>query len=161
MFAGEFISNHIFEILGLLVTIAGVWFVVQQLREAKLASQMEGMIHLAELSGSNETREELRELVYIEEWEILSPKEAYSRIFDSENSKKGFLKMASVYELVGVFVKRKALDEGIVYDQYGHGVPFWWRRLEKVIVFMRRVEKNEALFVNWEWLAQRFEKRNK
>ena len=48
MFAEDFIANHLFEILGLVVTISGIWLVVQQLRETKLATQMEGVLSLSD-----------------------------------------------------------------------------------------------------------------
>lgn len=46
MFSEGFIADHILEILSLGLAALGIWFVVQQLRETKLASQMEAMVHL-------------------------------------------------------------------------------------------------------------------
>ena len=70
----------------------------------------------------------------------------------------GFIRMVNLFELLGVFVRRKSLDVRMVYDQYSWSLPFWWRKLEKVLVFSRRLERDGNLYVNWEWLAQKFEK---
>ena len=64
MFTDGYFSISFPEVLGLIVTVLGIWFVVQQLREAKLANQMEGLISLIEIEeeSSQQTRE-IRDLV--------------------------------------------------------------------------------------------------
>jgi hypothetical protein len=51
MFADGYFTLRFGEVLGLIVTIVSVYFVVKQLREAKLASQMEGMLGLSEIEA--------------------------------------------------------------------------------------------------------------
>ena len=42
MFADDFLTVSLAEVLRLVVTIVGIWIVVKQLNETRLASQMEG-----------------------------------------------------------------------------------------------------------------------
>lgn len=48
MFSEEFGTITLADVLGLIVTIVGIWLVVRQLTESKLASQMEGMLTLGD-----------------------------------------------------------------------------------------------------------------
>lgn len=63
-----------------------------------------------------------------------------------------------MYQLAGVFIKRGGLSPGIVYDQFGPRVVFWWAKFEKVVQFMRKVENDNDIAHSWEWLALRMEK---
>jgi hypothetical protein len=161
MFAEDFLSISLAELLGLLVTIGGVWFVVQQLREAKLASQMEGLMELIEQwTASAEMRKPLSDLSNSIEWNEMSDKEAYNRINESQRLKTGWDFMMNWYELIGVLVRKKALNREIVYELIGPFVAYRWKKYEKVIRHYG-VERDWHPIHNWEWLAIEFEKMSK
>ena len=81
MFNNDFLSISLVEIIGLLVTIIGIWLVVKQLNETRLASQMEGLLELTNLDLSNsDGLLALKELSSQEDWNTLSDEEAFARV---------------------------------------------------------------------------------
>lgn len=158
MFADGFLANNIFEILGLIVTIGGIWLVVKQLNETRLATQMEGMLVLGEkFAASINDASILRELFELEEWKGLSDREAHNRVYDSKALANAYNKVLSLFELIGVLVRRKTLDRELAFDYYGSVASGWWNYLEK-ITRQRRIENNsESIGEHWEWLAKQFE----
>ena len=161
MFADDFLSISLAELLGLLVTIGGVWFVVQQLKESKLSSQMEGLMELIEQwTASTQVRKPLSDLTNSSEWKELSGEEAYNRISESEQLKAGLDFTVNWYELIGVLVRKKSLNKEIVYELIGPFVAYRWKKMEKVIRHDRTVREWHQVH-NWEWLATEFEKMSK
>jgi hypothetical protein len=159
MFAdGYAISFEAF--VGFVITVLGLWFVVQQLREAKLASQMEGLLMISDRSTSFLTKQwpTLRKLVEKDDWAEISDEEAYSLVFDHKGRYEAFRTMGGINELLGTLVKRKALDKAIVHDYFGNASSVQWNYFENVIRHRRKMVGFEEVAVNWEWLAQQFEK---
>ena len=149
------------EVIGLIVTIVGIWLVVRQLREAKLASQMGGMMDLRQMISDNTEFEQLlSELIAEDDWESLNAEEAHSRIFDSDEHTEAWNELTSFFELYSLLVRKKALDEGMAYAYNGKFVSLWWIRLEKIARQQRIELKWDDLLENWEWLAIKFEKKS-
>jgi hypothetical protein len=154
------LSISLAEVLGLIVTIVGVWFVVKQLNETRLASQMEGLIALMEIETNMEGEvSELREFTLKEEWDEVSDNEAFSLVMKNDNYRRGYLKYIKLYELIGVLVRTKALDERFAFEQFGQFLPMMWRRLERIVKGERQEEGLELIGEHWEWLTKRMEKK--
>lgn len=156
MFAEGYFSLSFAEVIGFVITIVSVWLVVRQLNETRLASQMEGLLALTEIDISGSSA--LLELINLDDWNSLSEKDAYTRVYESETFRDDWIKTLTFFELLGVLVRRKVLDKGLAYDQYGKLVFIWWERLEKVVRQRRIEDKWEELGEHWEWLAFKFEK---
>ena len=157
MFNNDFLSISLVEIIGLLVTIIGIWLVVKQLNETRLASQMEGLLELTNLDLSNsDGLLALKELSSQEDWNTLSDEEAFARVHNSKTSKKAWMETMTFFELLGVLGKRKALDKGLANDQFGRVVSIWWNRFEKVARQHRSNGNWDGYAENWEWLANEF-----
>jgi len=148
------------DVLGLIVTIVGIWLVVRQLREAKLASQMGGMMELRQMISDNSEFERLLfDLISEDDWEAISAKEAHARLFNSDELTEAWNELTSFFELYSLLVRKKALDEGMAYAYNGKFVSLWWKRLEKIARQQRIELKWGDLLENWEWLALKFEKK--
>ena len=158
MFADGYFSISFEAVLGFAITLVSVWFVVRQLNETRLASQMEGMISLAnfEASKRREAKEFLR-FTESEDWKKLTAEEAFSLVKENEEYWDGAYSLSEAYELIGNLVKSKALDINIAYQHFGWILPLTYRQLEKVTVEARK-EFGPKLQENWEWLTIEFEK---
>lgn len=149
------------EALGLIVTIVGIWLVVRQLREAKLASQMGGMMDLRQMISDNTEFEQLlSDLIAQDDWQSLSDEEAHSRLFASDDLREAWNELTSFFELYSLLVRKKALDEGMAYAYNGKFISLWWTELEKIARHQRIELEWENLLENWEWLATKFEKKS-
>lgn len=158
MFAENFLSITVADVLGLLVTIIGIWLVVRQLTESKLASQMEGMLTLGDrFDHLLEHIILLFELSQSDRWKKADSDEAYKIIYETQENREAFFKMGSFYELLAVLVRRKVLDEKLAYDTYGELVAKRWRWVEKAVAAHRIAQGTEEYWEHWEWLALRFE----
>ena len=158
MFADGYFSLSFAEALGLSVTIVSVYFVIVQLRETRLASQMEGMISLANFEASKRMEAKaLTNLITSEEWEKLTAEESFALIKENEGYWDGALNYSEAYELIGNLAKSGALDINIAYEQFGWSLPSAYRQLEKAIDETRK-EFGPELQANWEWLTIEFEK---
>ena len=158
MFADGFIAEHIFEILGLLVTVGGVWLVVKQLNETRLASQMEGMLALTERNAALLDHIDIfSKFVNTDKWKKADGQAARKIIFDSKKNRNAFLELGSFYEIVGVLVGRKVLDENLAYDYFGDFLSTRWTLVEKAVKGQREQINNETYLNHWEWLAKKFE----
>ena len=157
MFSNGYFALSFEGLMGLIVTIISVWFVVRQLRESKLASQMEGLLVLVEqLALIADQREGLMEFVADDDWDSLSDEEAHRRVYASEMHKIAYKKTKNFYEVVAVLVKRKSLDKGMAADYFGKSIEIWWERLEKITR-----HESELLGYDvgeqWKWLAAEIE----
>ena len=71
MFTDGYFSLRFAEVIGFVITIAGIWLVVRQLNEARLASQMEGMLDLTDKGvASMDSRNILNEIWHREDCPI-------------------------------------------------------------------------------------------
>ena len=162
MIGEGFLADNIIELAGLFVTIAGVWFVVQQLREAKLASQMEGVIAIQQMERKHiKSAKPLYELLETDEWQDLDGEEAYSMINNTDAYWDGYLEYVATYGLLGNLVRAKAIHIHLAYEQWGFFVPSRWRALEKFTFMLREKMGTPTLNDNWEWLAIEFGKMSK
>jgi hypothetical protein len=159
MFADGFLSITLEGILGLLVTAVGIWLVVQQLREAKLASQMEGMLALVgKLDDIAEQRDTLLNLGSLDEWLSLSDEEAYDKVHAKESYRVAYTRTKIFYELLGVLVYKKTLDKGLAVEFFGNTVTLWWKRLSKVMRQQDLKQNTQEMGRNWQRLALEIEK---
>jgi hypothetical protein len=162
MLEAQFLSFRLVEILGIFTTIIGIWLIIRQLTESRLASQMEGAISLVERSDRLEG--EIKDLLHMsgsEEWDGLDGEEAFSLIRENPIFSSAYLKMASFYGLVGGLVRARALDLGIASEQFGYFLPKRWRRFEKYTNELRKNLDESQINEDWEWLAIEFEKMEK
>jgi hypothetical protein len=162
MFADGFLSITLEGMLGLLVTGVGIWLVVQQLREAKLAAQMEGVLSLTDrFIGISDDISLIDDLELDEDWAQLSGSAAYSRFNTNDGLRAAISKTIKFYELVSVLVQTGALDKKLAYKLYGNLVARRWNLVRKVVYAMREKFANSTISAEWEWLAMEFEERNK
>ena len=160
MFAENFLEVGLVDIIGFSITLLGIWLVVRQLNEARLASQMEGLITLSEMEARVERLAvEVRNYTGSEGWRQLNEIEAFSNIWDREDYKEGFVNNSRLYELISVLVRTKALDEEIAYKQFGYFLPQMWRQFEKPSRGAREKLGNKNINEHWEWLAHKFEQK--
>jgi hypothetical protein len=158
MFSNGYFSIGFAELIGFGITIVSVWLIVRQLIDARLASQMEGMLALGTQSSSfDEHRKLLSDLIETEKWKGFSDEEAYEFIFAKEKYREAYLALIAFFERLAILVRRRALDKGIAYDFYGRVVVLWWKALEKVTRYRRKEEQLDGIAEHWEWLAMEFE----
>lgn len=157
MFGDGYFSFSFPEFVGTIVTIVGIWLIVKQLRETKLASQMEGLLELLDQwTASQDTRRPVLNLIDLEEWDRMNDKDAYARIYESGELLKGYTFIVNWYELTSVLVRNKALDKTIVFEYFGGYIVRRWNKFEKVVRHHRLLQ-NDFSINNWEWLAKEFE----
>lgn len=156
MFTDGYFSFSFPELVGTLVTIVGIWLVVKQLREAKLASQMEGILALGDrFDGMVEHFNLLLELSQSERWKEADSATAYKILLESKENRDAFFKVASFYETLSVLVRRNVLDEELALDGWGDMVGKRWYWMEKAILAQRVSLENEEYWQHWEWLAKK------
>lgn len=156
MFASEIWFTSPADLIGLIVTVGGIWLVVKQLREAKLASQMEGVLALGDrFDGMVEELNLLLELSQSERWKEADNEAAYKILLESKKNRTAFFKVASFYETLSVLVRRKVLDEELALDAWGDMVGKRWYWMEKAILAQRVSLENEEYWQHWEWLAKK------
>ena len=154
----DFLSITLSDVLGLVVTLFGIWLVVRQLREAKVASQMEGILALGDrFDGIVGHNVRLFELAHSQRWKDADNETAFEIIYESKENQDAFFKVASFYEPVAVPIRRKVLDEQLAFDGWGDMVGIRWQWMEKFVLAQRDKTGNEGYWQHWEWLADRFE----
>ena len=147
--------------LGLIVTVVGVWFVVQQLREAKLASQMESLLALSnQMTDLHAERIAIMEIANSKEWNEGGPDEVYAMVFDDKEIMDSYIKIGNLFDLIGTLVSSRALGMEMTNKLYGHLAPTMYRTLEKLINIDRHKENEPNIYDNWEWLTIELEKMN-
>ena len=158
MFASEIWFSSPADLLGLLVTIVGIWLVVRQLKEAKLASHMEGLLALGDrFDGMIEHFNLLLELSQDERWKEADSATAYKILIESKENRDAFFKVAAFYETIAILVRRNVMDEQLALDGWGDMVAKRWDWMEKAILAQRALLENEEYWQHWEWLAKKFE----
>ena len=147
------------DLLAIFVTIASVALIIRQLKEARLASQLEGFLELAnQFSNIALPIEFVDSLSLSTEWQQLSGEEAYEFLIENEKNRVYFKKVGIFYEMTGALLKRGMLDYKIAMDTCGEIGASRWRTLEKAIYFHRKVQGEDSLYTQWEWLAENFSK---
>lgn len=153
------ISDQI-SILGLIVAAAGVWFVVKQLNESKLASYASTYLQLH--AQSQDLHEDFDLLNKFEEKTDLSnmtPEEQKKALIEAPDSAT---KILGLFETIGILVKNKGLDLQMAYDYWGYYVLRyykWWEPAKEVNRAMS--EGAEEAWEHFEWLAKEFSKLKK
>lgn len=161
MFGEGFWALTLEGLVGLLITAIGIWLVVKQLTETKLATQMEGLMVLGQLDVENAAHwAALINMSDNNEWDMLSPDAKYKRLYSSLHLAEAFDAAYTFFELMGSVVYTKALSMTMVQRMYGWSVNSWWERLGQVVIHRRKVIGNQELGANWEWLAREFQERN-
>jgi hypothetical protein len=150
--------GNLIQIALLVVTGFGALLIVRQLKEARLASQMEGLIVL-----QNRYREVLDksfpliDMTDSPDWAQLSEKEKAAQLEKTEELKVLWRSIASHYELVAALVRSGSLDKKAAFDLDGILIVNWYKRLEPIIE-ARRLLVGPELFAHFEWLADEFRK---
>ena len=159
MFADGFLSDHIFEILGLLVTIVGIILVLRQIRESTVSSQLSGFLELAsQFVGIASSIEFVDALSTSDDWKSLDAKEAFNYLTEDEEIRPKYKEVGAFYETLSALVRRGALDHQLSIDAYGSLLSQRWSTLEKAISVHRKVLGNTTLYEQWEWAAHNFKK---
>jgi hypothetical protein len=57
-------------------------------------------------------------------------------------------------ETVACLARREVLDASLIVDAVGHMIRARWKALEPFIARRRRLESNEYIYENFEWLAK-------
>ena len=157
MFADVNLSNNIFEILGLLVTIVGIWLVVSQLRESRLSTQLSGFLELSsQFTGIAASIEFVDDLSVSEEWKSFDGSQAFAYLTEDVETRKMYKHVAAFYETLSALVKRGALDYQLIAETYGGIGARRWRTLEKAVTVHRKALSSPGLYENWEWFAKEF-----
>ena len=160
MFENDFLSIGLSEIVGWLVTLLGIWLVVKQLNEAKLASQMEGLLALMnDLSKLHEDREALKIAVTSVEWEQSTNEKAWAIIRDDKTLLASYRKVGNFFETIAVLVRSGALTKELAFRSWGEMIPVTFRSLEKGIIQSRIEEGDQEILEYWEWLSVQVESR--
>jgi hypothetical protein len=160
MIASNFFELTLSDLMGFAITLIGIWLVVQQLHEAKLGSQMEGILTLQDhWERIIEDRTLLWEMtIQSNTWNLLSAKEAYRTIFGNKKMTDSFMRVANFFDGIGMLVLAKALDKELAYRGYCLVLSPLFDKFEKVILLDRKVQKNPRIFENWEWMRREFGK---
>jgi hypothetical protein len=161
MFASEIWFSSPADLLGLIVTAVGIWLVVKQLNETRLASQMEGILVLVNMAHkANSKSRPLVTLLRSEEWDAFTGEEAHAYMVENDELMEMVQSVSNVYESVGNLVKANALDIKIAYEEFSVDIPSTYRTFEKLIVFARMDAGAPEIADGFEWIANKFEKMN-
>ncbi len=160
MITDAYFSFSFADLVGTVVTILGIWLVVQQLRETKLASQMEGILMLQDHWERiiNDRSLMLKMTTQSDKWDSLSAKEAYRAVFENKEVNDSFIRVANFFDGIGMLVMAKALDKKLAYQVYSLILSPLFDEFEKVIIFDRKVQNNSRIFESWEWMRDEFRK---
>jgi len=71
----------------------------------------------------------------------------------SSDSRANFV-VGQMMETVACLARREVLDASLIVDAVGHMVRSRWNALQPFIVRRRRLENNEYIYENFEWLAK-------
>ena len=158
MFADGYFSLSFAEVLGLLVTIVSVYFVVHQLREAKIASQMEGIMQLGDrFSNIVPQIQIMNNLTSSTEWELMQKNNSHDLLFDGGDNQEALQSVGVFYEQLGMLVRTQTLDKNIAYQLFGDLAQKRWKSVEKAMEWQRRQLGVDGLADQWEWLAKEFD----
>jgi hypothetical protein len=76
-----------------------------------------------------------------------------ARYPDSPDSRANFV-VGQMMETVACLARREVLDASLIVDAVGHMIRARWKALEPFIARRRRLESNEYIYENFEWLAK-------
>ena len=71
----------------------------------------------------------------------------------SSDSRANFV-VGQLMETVACLARREVLDASLIVDAVGHMIRSRWKALEPFISRRRRVENNDYIYENFEWLAR-------
>jgi len=76
-----------------------------------------------------------------------------ARYRGSADSRANFV-VGQMIETISCLARRAVLDASLIVDAVGHMIRTRWKALEPFITRRRRVENNEYIYENFEWLAR-------
>ncbi|HET9343860.1 MAG TPA: DUF4760 domain-containing protein [Candidatus Eremiobacteraceae bacterium] len=76
-----------------------------------------------------------------------------ARYSQSADSRANFV-VGQMMETVACLARREVLDASLIVDAVGHMIRTRWKALEPFITRRRRLENNEYIYENFEWLAK-------
>ena len=159
MFADDYFSFSFAEMVGTLVTIVGIWLVVSQLRQSRIAAQMEGILEIS--SWFNEIGPALDfvdDLGSSNKWNGLDGTQAYDFLTKSKSSRRLYREIVVFYESLATLVRSGILNRKLAYNNFGPMSIKRWKTLEKAIIINRKIVGEESLYKDWDWMAGDFEK---
>lgn len=139
------------------VILATVGVGLVQLAELRRATQLEGVMKIAEMFGTPEFLEGLRFLRYEFE-QRLSEDEAFREEFFAplKNATASHPEhhVLMVLELTGAYIKHGLVNGEAIFDLACSRIEGAWRPLAPAIATMRELRKNPLAWENAEFLAQ-------
>lgn len=76
-----------------------------------------------------------------------------ARYPDSSDSRANVV-VGQMMETVACLARREVLDASLIVDAVGHMIRSRWKALEPFIARRRRLESNEYIYENFEWLSK-------
>ena len=162
MFADGYFAISFEGLVGIVVTIVGLWFVVKQLRETRLASQMEGIMQLGDRFMNIVPQIQiLHNLTSSTEWEVMQNNNAHDLLFDGGENQEALQSIGVFYENLGMLVRTQSLDQNVAYQLFGDLTQKRWKSVRKAMVWYRKQIDSATLGEHWEWLSNEFDKMEK
>ena len=116
-------------LLGLVITALGLWFVIKQLNETRLASQMEGVIALLQIeTQATQSAIELVEFTDSGDYKKMDAVEVHAHVRSKDDLRQQMSNVQSLYELMGNLIKTGALDDRVAFEQFGYVLARVWTR---------------------------------
>jgi len=142
------------DLIGMIVTLFSALLIIKQLRDSRLAVQMEGFLTIIDRFAAITQAIAFVDSLYLsEEWKLFDGQEAYRFIMENEDNKEFYLQVGIFYEGVSALLRRGALDKGLAIDTFGGVGVTRFKTLEKAIKFHRKHVGEPDLYNQWEWLA--------
>lgn len=138
-------------IVAALGVIVGVVFTVLELRNLVKQRQTDLVMRLYSTYGSEEFQTANRRLFDIAVKDYAS--------FLKQYGASDVLMVGTFFEGIGVLLKRKLIDIGLVDDLFSEPIRFSWERMKQIIEYDRKRLNQPRIFEWFEYLAHELKKR--
>jgi hypothetical protein len=137
------------------IILATVGVGLVQLRELRRATQLEGVMAVADRFGEPELLEGLRFVWYEFEQRMKSDARYREEFFSPQGSTSSHPehKVLMVLELVGTYIKHRLVNGEAVFDLASSRILRAWERLAPFVATLRETRNNPLAWENAEFLA--------
>ena len=129
----------------------GVVFTVMELRNLVKTRQTDLVVRIHSTVGSKD---------FLEAWEKFIDREMTD--YDSYKKKYGFVELNTLegfFSGIGVLLRRKLIDIGLVGDFFSMEVKMYWDKLKPFAQEVRQIRKTPKAYSNIEYLYNEMQKR--
>jgi hypothetical protein len=143
--------TSISAILAAIGVLVGVVFAILELRNLVKTRQTDRVVRLYSIMGSKD---------WLEAWDKFVNREMTD--FYSYKKKYGFAELNTVltiFEGIGVLLRRKLIDVGLVQDFFSFHVNLVWEKLKPFAEEARQIRKTPKVATNVEYLYNEMKKR--